>query len=381
MKELFFISKDARWQKYRNDVLTALALKHNYSITILTNGPVESFLRDSPLVRYKIFSSWLPDSWKISFFPGALLYTIRKKPSCVLAISNSSQLTEYLGLLLCKIFSLRFVFWTHAYDHGSRPNGFFLKFFDSIRVRYMESCLRMADRIITFSEKGKHYLVSRKIKNESAIFSAPNTLDTNRLFSIKNNISQTRAELRKEQRIPEDHFVMLFVGRIYKDKNLINALKAIEISTNKNSKITFVIIGEGAEKQNLRSYVEKNKMINVHFKEPILDDEESAKWFSLADVFMIPGAIGLAIVHAFVFGLPVITEIGKAHGPELQFLKDKENGFLVAENDIPTLAEKVLFLMNNPLILKSMSEKAKETARKEAGIDSSIDAMNKAIAN
>lgn len=379
MKELFFISKDARWQKYRNDVLTALASKHGYKITILTNGPVGAYLADSSFLEYKIFRSWLPDSWQISFFPGALIYIIRNKPACVLAVLNFSQLTEYIALILCKIFGIRFVFWTHGYDHGKRPHGRMLKLFDTIRVKYMESCLRLADSIITFSEKGKEYLVLKKIKNESEIFCAPNTLDTNRLNAISNEVKKNKENLRADLEIPLDHFVILFSGRIYQDKRLMHALEAFEIVRVSESKVTFVIIGDGAEKPNLQSFVDQKQLKNVCFKNNIFRDEESSKWFLASDVFLIPGAVGLAIVHAFTFGLPIITEECRTHGPEIQFLKNGVNGFIVKENSIAQIADKLLLLINNRFVLQAMSVNAAATARKDASIDTMIDVMNEAI--
>ena len=56
----------------------------------------------------------------------------------------------------------------------------------------------------------------------------------------------------------------------------------------------------------------------------------------MADVFAIPGHVGLGLNQAFYFGLPVVTEEGK-HPPEIAYLKPGRNGFMVPENDLAAL--------------------------------------------
>lgn len=63
----------------------------------------------------------------------------------------------------------------------------------------------------------------------------------------------------------------------------------------------------------------------------INDNYLSALLLENADVHVIAGEVGLAIVHGFAFGLPMITcrptPDGPYHGPEIEYLKDGYNGF------------------------------------------------------
>ena len=54
----------------------------------------------------------------------------------------------------------------------------------------------------------------------------------------------------------------------------------------------------------------------------------------------MPGHVGLAANQAFYWGLPLITEEGH-HPPEIQYLKDGENGFMVPENDLAAFEERM----------------------------------------
>jgi glycosyltransferase involved in cell wall biosynthesis len=71
-----------------------------------------------------------------------------------------------------------------------------------------------------------------------------------------------------------------------------------------------------------------------------------SKIFKMADVFSIPGHIGLGINQALYFELPVVTEDG-GQPPEINCLISGRNGFLVPENDMDELKKKILYLVEN----------------------------------
>lgn len=112
--KLFFISKCANWQKYRLEVLTKLAETYGYDVEILTTGKLKPYLQANHVVKYKIFNSIFPQKFSFSLMPGILKYIIKNKPDVVLCLNNSTQLTEYLALMLCKLIGVRFVWWTHG---------------------------------------------------------------------------------------------------------------------------------------------------------------------------------------------------------------------------------------------------------------------------
>ena len=87
--KIYFISRDASWQSYRLEVLTKLAEFRKQEIEILTIRNVRDYLHDNNLISYKSFSSWLPLSWRINFFPGSLTYLIRNKPKAVICLNNT----------------------------------------------------------------------------------------------------------------------------------------------------------------------------------------------------------------------------------------------------------------------------------------------------
>ena len=100
-----------------------------------------------------------------------------------------------------------------------------------------------------------------------------------------------------------------------------------------------------------------------------------AEIFAVADVFCIPGAVGLAINQAFYWGLPLVTIDGH-HGPEIHYLRDGVNGFMA--KDSAEMAERLLLLLNDDDLRQRMSVAARSTADREAGPDRMSQAFVKA---
>ncbi len=53
---------------------------------------------------------------------------------------------------------------------------------------------------------------------------------------------------------------------------------------------------------------------------------------------IMPGFVGLAINHAFNFDCPVVTFQQKGNGPEIEYLKNNETGYIVETHSIENMA-------------------------------------------
>jgi glycosyltransferase involved in cell wall biosynthesis len=88
----------------------------------------------------------------------------------------------------------------------------------------------------------------------------------------------------------------------------------------------------------------------------------------MADVCAIPGHVGLGLNQAFYFGLPVVTEEGK-HPPEIGYLKPGRNGFIVPQNDLDQLRQKLFWLLDNDAAREEFSRNARQDILREASIE------------
>ena len=98
----------------------------------------------------------------------------------------------------------------------------------------------------------------------------------------------------------------------------------------------------------------------------------------MADVFSVPGHVGLGLNQAFYWGLPVVTEDG-SQPPEINYLINGRNGFIVPNNDLRDLKEKILYLLTEDLAREEFSKNAKEDILKHASIENMFNGFRKCV--
>ena len=328
-------------------------------------------------MKYVVFKSLLPQNAKFSLMPGILWYIVKNKPSTVLCLNNSTQLTEYFSIILCKLLKIKFIWWTHGYDHGISNLPRILKI---IKEKYVLFFLSKSNYIIVFSESGRKYLISKGISSDKVIV-AHNTLDTDKIIRQKNDLIQKMSydDIYKDLNLNISDKIVLFSGQLNKNKKVENAILAFENVVKKIPNAKLVIIGTGAEYENLLKLSKQKIPDNSIFLGELFDDDVLCKWFSISQLFVMPGYVGLAIIHAFCFGLPIITEDLNYHSPEIDFLKNGENGYAVEENNIEEMSQCVIELLMNETKRISFSQQALLTAQKEGDIENMINKMNMAL--
>ena len=196
-------------------------------------------------------------------------------------------------------------------------------------------------------------------KNRHKVFIASNTINLDALPQV----IESREEIKREFGIPFDK-VVLFVGRmrpVKKVEHLIAAFNSID-----EPGVGCVIVGDAMD-YNLKGMIRTNKILYLG---EIFDpkNERVSKLFKAADVFCIPGDVGLGLNEAFHWGLPVVTEEG-LQPPEIHYLIAGRNGFIVRENDIAALKESLLVLLRDDALRGEFSRAAKEDIAREASIE------------
>ena len=157
------------------------------------------------------------------------------------------------------------------------------------------------------------------------------------------------------KRYPKDGLVkILTVGRLSRDKGHIYALKAIRELVLSGQRISYMIVGQGPEKNNLIELINKYKLNKyVSIKSGITEDELIEAYHE-AHIFLLPSiksldgfheeTQGVVIQEAQACGVLVIaTNVGGI--PEC--VDDGVNAFLVPDKDSTAIVEKVKWLIEN----------------------------------
>lgn len=248
-----------------------------------------------------------------------------------------------------KIKGIPVIYWTHGMNL-SNPGSRISRILHS----YMHT---VADRILLYSESGKEHVSSSHSKK---VFVANNTLN----FEDFPPIKESREELKARLNIPFRR-VALAVGRMEvgggrkKINHLVHAFKEIN-----DDGFGLLIIGSGVDEDNRQGSGEGN----ILYMGPIHDPLTVNRIFKLADLFCLPGFLGLGLNQAFYWGLPVVTEEG-IHPPEYDYLQDGRNGYVVPENDVQALKNRILELLRNDELREQMSRYAREDIQTHASIE------------
>ncbi len=126
--------------------------------------------------------------------------------------------------------------------------------------------------------------------------------------------------------------VGLFLGSLYDDKRLDYLLEAGDHVYKKQPRFRLVIAGDGPNRRDLAVAVSTRPYARL--VGPVEDDRK-ALLLATADVLLLPGAVGLALVDGFAAGLPTLTTSVPTHGPEIEYLQHGVNGLILPSDSSP----------------------------------------------
>ncbi|MCL5291374.1 MAG: glycosyltransferase family 4 protein [Actinobacteria bacterium] len=173
------------------------------------------------------------------------------------------------------------------------------------------------------------------------------TVIYNGIDTAKSLDSYSGDEVHKLVSIAKDRKIIVNIGRLHKQKGHGALLEAAKLVIKRRPDSLFLVVGDGEEKQALLS---KKKELNLTDDNFILVGEKSDTDFylCLANVFVMSSlweGLPYAILEAMSFEKPVVsTDVDGI--PEAVI--DKETGLLVPPGNPASLAEALLYMLDNP---------------------------------
>lgn len=221
----------------------------------------------------------------------------------------------------------------------------------------------MCDAIILYAEHLKNYIPHRFHKK---VFVANNTL----CLSYKSlTPGVTRGSVLAEYGIHTKKNIIC-VGRMQKRKKIEHLVEALAYM--KRSDVGLILVGPDSD--GVLNKIEGN---NIYKLGPIYGDKKF-DLLSSADLYCLPGALGLSIVDAFYCGLPIVTEEGDM-SPEIMYLKNGANGFIVPRGDVHRLASRLQLLLDNDLVRERFSIEAIKEIKSNGHIDKMCQGFSDAL--
>jgi glycosyltransferase involved in cell wall biosynthesis len=286
-----------------------------------------------------------------------MLVRVRPDAALIHASSSPSFLRDWVFMVIARLAGAKVVCHYHGTLHTRFP---------SCETRIGRAIGRLlmsaAQRVIVLGptyqrEMGKAW------KRDDLVW-APNMAD---IALFRNMSADTPAPwLARGDR------AVLFVGRLSAPKGVYDLFDAIPRVIERHPEIRFVLVGvaeSDAMEPVIRAEAEHRGIApHIAFLGP-LEGRNKAAAFVTSQMIVVPSrteAFPLVIPEAMAAGLPVIAT---AVGAIPDFVKDGEDGFLVAPKASPELADRICRLLDDEGLRRRISERVRVRAQREFAIE------------
>lgn len=316
------------WAHYRKSLIDELIQKNPDVLfygakKYLTNKPIENNDNIKNIFKIRSFKIlnhtfyWYKDFFKTIDF---------KNTKNIVIVGFDPHMIHLIILVFYLKFVLKrkFYWWSHAnYGDQGRLGLLIRLFFYS-----------QAKGVLSYSKDGRNRLINEGFQAQKikVLNNCLNYEDYGWLHYPLDSIKKS-----------SQSFNVILTGKLNKEKKIHLLIEAVEILNKNNHNIFCTIVGDGDLFHELKKMIlDKGIESNVKLVGPKYG-KEIHKFFLNADLYIIPGAVGLSIVHGFSFGLPILTSNKmEIHRPEIELLNPGVNGDFFNDNDSKSLAEKIL---------------------------------------
>jgi 1,2-diacylglycerol 3-alpha-glucosyltransferase len=160
--------------------------------------------------------------------------------------------------------------------------------------------------------------------------------------------------------------ILLFVGRLSYEKNLLYLLDCFKLIQKKKPDTKLVLIGDGPQRKQIEKKIKRLKLSNsvlllgaIPYK-----DLMTKGYYGACDIFVITSkteTFGLSVLEAQANGLVCV---GVAENGIINLIKDNHNGFLVNSKDKKAFSNAVIKLIENKKLYSKFKENNKQMIKK-----------------
>jgi glycosyltransferase involved in cell wall biosynthesis len=188
--------------------------------------------------------------------------------------------------------------------------------------------------------------------------------------------SKRDPELRKAWGVAEDQPVLIYVGRLAREKNIPLAVKAYEQVLPICPDMKFVLVGDGPERASIEQA--HPELIFAGMQR----GEDLARYYASGDAFLFPSTtetFGNVVTEAMASGLAVLGYNYAAPG---KYIEHGQNGWLAPFDDSEAFLEQSRSIFSNLHTWDEVRKKARITAESlswEAILESYISDIEEAM--
>jgi glycosyltransferase involved in cell wall biosynthesis len=334
-------------------IIDALVTRE-WDVTVVTTLPSRNAWESEFVLR-------TPDVFVMDRFldladrPAFLDYLIESRDPSVVLVSNSWFGYDLTPFLRAKHPKVAFVDLTHAeeeWNDGGFPN---------LSNQFRE----FLDLRITGSDHVRNWMLERAGEGDIDVWYTG--VDSSRFKPTESNSS-----IRSDIGVSEGGFVVLFVGRMSKEKQPQVVIRVTDQLVQKGFDVVGVLVGDGPEFESLEAEVSARSLERRVVFERSVSDARVAGLMAAADVFLLPSVregIAVTVYEAMASGLPVIaSDVGGQSE-----LVTPETGILISDpashDVVARLESNIEGLIADPSRRQAMGVAARERVESEFSAD------------
>jgi len=215
------------------------------------------------------------------------------------------------------------------------------------------------DEIITPTQKAKKSLISYGVSKPISII--PTGIDLSK-FKIDNKQLERAKEIKKSLGLKEDDKILMFLGRLGKEKNIDEIIMNVKDLKEDINNIKMLVVGGGPYMDNLKKLVKDLEIEESIIFTGMVSPEEVPIYYSLANIFVTASTSetqGLTYIEALASGLPVVCRYDEAVEGLIQ---NGINGYMY--NTKEEFKNSIKDLINKNDDLEGLRIKAKESVKR-----------------
>ncbi|MDR2210068.1 MAG: glycosyltransferase [Spirochaetaceae bacterium] len=227
--------------------------------------------------------------------------------------------------------------------------------------RLQKMLLRQSDLVIVPTLQIKEFVKSYHIKRETRLL--PTGIDPVLFQHDKKTVEKFRLRLEKKYPILKGRRILLFAGRVAKEKNLSFIIRLFPLLLENHSDLALVIAGNGPSQDYYMEEAQNCGVMDRCVFTGYLERTELSLAYAVSHIFLMPSLTetqGLVTIEAMLSGVPVVA-IG-AMGT-VQLMEGNQGGFMVG-NDTEEFKARVLQLLEDEDLYRRKSEEARRHAQK-----------------
>jgi len=324
-----------------------------HEIVVFAAGDVKSEKRNKKNSEY-IFPSieFIPyPTYKLAIFPYPDAEEIARKEKIDIIHSHGMGPMGLAALYVAKQLKKPLIGTLHTNiqeaTHYIAPIKPMQKVAKSVAWRYLRWYYNQCDIVIVPTEYMKKECEANGIKNVVAI---SNGVDLKKFKPGKKTMWLNRT-------------VVLYAGRLVKEKNLDVVIKAANIVRKEVPNILFVIVGSGPMEEKYKQEVRKHGLSDSFLFIQGARNKDMPEYYKNADIFVFPSMFetqGLSGLEAMACGLPVA---GADYLAIPDLVKNGYNGYLFKPHDVKGCANAILKCINEK---NRLGRNAREFAKTHA---------------